>query len=124
MVVLDLGMGEGNTAMTLALMVRRVVAVDIDEEIVEKCRSAICLRLLDDRIDVRPYDAMLPLPFAEASIDIVTCRAALHHFNNAEGVLEEAVRVLRPGGTFQPHGPLLLGVCAGRVDEDRQKAGN
>lgn len=41
-----------------------------------------------------------PLPFAEASFDTVLCTQVLEHVANAEAVLGEIARVLRPGGTL------------------------
>ncbi len=40
------------------------------------------------------------LPFAENSFDVVMIVDALHHFRKQEIVLEEALRVLIPGGTL------------------------
>jgi SAM-dependent methyltransferase len=38
------------------------------------------------------------LPFADASFDLYTVRAAPHHFGDLGRALREAARVLRPGG--------------------------
>ncbi|MER3438467.1 MAG: SAM-dependent methyltransferase [Chloroflexota bacterium] len=40
------------------------------------------------------------LPIATASIDIVTCRIAPHHFPSTERFVAEAARVLSPNGRF------------------------
>jgi ubiquinone/menaquinone biosynthesis C-methylase UbiE len=40
------------------------------------------------------------IPFEDGSFDIVTCRIAPHHFPNPGRFVEEASRVLRPGGRF------------------------
>jgi SAM-dependent methyltransferase len=40
------------------------------------------------------------LPFPDASFDIVTSRIAPHHFPNPQRFVQEAARVLRPGGLF------------------------
>jgi len=40
------------------------------------------------------------LPFEDASFDIVTSRIAPHHFPNPQRFVQEAARVLRPGGLF------------------------
>jgi SAM-dependent methyltransferase len=38
------------------------------------------------------------LPFDDASFDLVTCRIAPHHFEDAAAFVHEAARVLKPGG--------------------------
>jgi len=38
------------------------------------------------------------LPFADNSLDIVTCRFAAHHFPDATAFVRECARVVRPGG--------------------------
>jgi ubiquinone/menaquinone biosynthesis C-methylase UbiE len=40
------------------------------------------------------------LPLDDASVDIVTCRIAPHHFPDPAGFVAEVARVLRPGGRF------------------------
>jgi len=38
------------------------------------------------------------IPFADASFDLITCFAVLHHIPNVSSVISEIARVLRPGG--------------------------
>ena len=40
------------------------------------------------------------LPFAAASLDLITCRVAAHHFGDFAAALDEARRALRPGGSL------------------------
>jgi SAM-dependent methyltransferase len=40
------------------------------------------------------------LPFPNEFFDVVTCRLVLNHFHSPQRIVEEFVRVLRPGGIF------------------------
>jgi len=40
------------------------------------------------------------LPFADASFDVVSCRAAFHHFPRLERILGEICRVARPAASI------------------------
>ena len=52
------------------------------------------------------------LPFATASVDVVTCGFALRNFVSLEAVLREIARIVRPGGRIA-----LLEALATPVDE-------
>lgn len=94
--VLDVGTGAGHTALALAPLVRHVDALDLTEEMLEEGRKLGRQRGVDN-IAFRIGDAMA-LPFADGSVDIVTCRRAAHHFRDVRTALGEMARVLRPGG--------------------------
>ncbi len=53
------------------------------------------------------------LPFADASFDIVYSANVLEHTEDPQKVLEEAVRVLRPGGTLHCELPNFLSYFEG-----------
>lgn len=53
-----------------------------------------------DRVEVHTAD-MTALPFADDSFDVVTSAMAIHNVPSAQGrfhAIDEAIRVLRPGG--------------------------
>lgn len=67
----------------------RIVAVDVSEAE---------LRGNTDVDEIRVADATQRLPFADASVDLVTSRSVLEHLPDLGAFFAEAARVLRPGG--------------------------
>jgi SAM-dependent methyltransferase len=97
--VLDLGTGKGNTAIAVARFVRSVVALDYDEDVLEQCRQQVHAANLSDRITVQRGSAH-ELEFEDGRFDLVTCRAAFHHFPDPVGTLRHVLRVLKPEGVL------------------------
>jgi ubiquinone/menaquinone biosynthesis C-methylase UbiE len=96
--VLDLGCGAGHTALAFAPRVAEVIAVDLAEAMLAQGRRLARERGIGN-VDFRLGDVeRLALP--DASFDVVTSRFSAHHYLAPERALAEAVRVLRPGGTF------------------------
>jgi SAM-dependent methyltransferase len=98
-VVLDIGSGAGGADITL---VRdhgacSVVGVDVQREFVELAAERAVAAGLGDRISYRLIDPG-PLPFADASFDLVFSKDAIIHVQEKESLYREAFRVLRPGG--------------------------
>jgi ubiquinone/menaquinone biosynthesis C-methylase UbiE len=63
-----------------------------------------------DRVEVHTAD-MTALPFADDSFDVVTSAMAIHNIHSPEGryrALDEAMRVLRPGGQLLVADPVLI----------------
>jgi ubiquinone/menaquinone biosynthesis C-methylase UbiE len=96
--VLDVATGGGHTALAFAPHVREVVASDLTPRMLEAAETFIrgqgVANVRFERADAEN------LPFADASFDIVTARIAPHHFPNPQRFVQEAARVLRPGGLF------------------------
>lgn len=89
--VLDVGTGTGGVAAAARDVGAHVVAIDFSDAMLEEAR-----RRLPD-IDFRAASAEA-LPYGDASFDAVTANAVLHHLGDPAGALEEAFRVLAPGG--------------------------
>lgn len=96
--VVDLGAGTGLLTLALAPRVRKLVAVDISERMLER---------LDDRaaadgvVNVEPLVADLRrLPLEDECATLVVSNYAFHHLDDSgkELALAEARRILRPGG--------------------------
>jgi malonyl-CoA O-methyltransferase len=92
--VLDLGCGTGRHALWLASAGAEVTAVDFSSGMLEEARrkpGAARVRFL-------VHDLHEPLPFPDASFDLVLSGLVLEHLRAIEPVFREARRVLRPGG--------------------------
>ena len=95
---MDLGSGTGFTAFVMAAEFKRVVASDITGPMLVETRRIGRERGLTNLALVR--NAAEYLPFASGSLDLVTSRAAIHHFEDLDRALDELHRVLRPGGSL------------------------
>jgi SAM-dependent methyltransferase len=89
--VLDVGCRYG--ALTRAyLSGNEVVGVDVDRWALDEAREL--------GIETHWVDAEQPLPFEDASFDVVVAGELLEHIRDPVAHVREARRVLRPGGTF------------------------
>jgi SAM-dependent methyltransferase len=88
--VLDFGCGTGGMLPHLERF-GDVSAVDGDDQAVAFCHQG-------GREEVRHLPPGQPLPFAEASFDLVTSFDVLEHIEDDVAALRELARVLRPGG--------------------------
>ena len=91
--VLDIGCSTGILTRHYAELFGEVVGVDIDDGAVEWAES----NRSADNIEYRVGDSM-ELPFAEGEFDIVTCTHIYEHVPDAQRMLDEIYRVLKPGG--------------------------
>lgn len=99
--VLDIGSGLGAIDVLLATThgAGRVVGIDVEPALVDRGRETAARAGVADRVEfvlVEPG----PLPFADASFDVVFSKDAIIHVTDKAGLYREVLRVLRPGGTF------------------------
>ncbi len=94
----DLGTGAGFTAFAVAVVSDRVVASDVTEPMLRQAQRLGAERGIDNLY--LSQNAAEALPFAAGSIDLVTSRVSAHHFRDFEQALDEAQRVLKPGGSL------------------------
>ena len=113
--VLDVGCGPGGFLAVLAGIAGHVVGLDIAEEFVAAARETIGRHDLGNaRVE---HGSSESLPFDEGAFDAVVMVDVIHHLERIEPTLDEARRVLAPGGrllVFEPNklNPLLWAMCA------------
>lgn len=96
--IADIATGGGHTALALAARVREVFACDLTYPMLVAARRHIQSR---DRHNIYCVQADAEhLPFANEALDCVTCRIAPHHFSDAARFVQEAARILSPGGVL------------------------
>jgi ArsR family transcriptional regulator len=94
-VVADLGCGTGNVAEILAPYVRRVLAVDQSEPMLDAARKRLAGHT---NVDFLKGD-LENLPIDSDTVDAAACVLVLHHISEPELACREISRILRPGGT-------------------------
>ncbi len=90
----DLGTGTGHFAAAIAPLVQRVIAVDESKAMLAAARARLGSQ---PNVELR-QGAIESLPIDDGSLDLATIVLVLHHLNAPERAVEEAARVLRPGG--------------------------
>ena len=99
--ILDIGCGAGFDAFVAARMTGpqgRVIGIDVTEEMIEKANGNLILLGLN-KVSFEKGDAEA-LPFEDQIFDVVISNGAFNLVFSKEKALEEAFRVLRPGGRF------------------------
>lgn len=97
-VFLDLATGAGHALRAFAPRVRRAIGLDATPEMLAAARALLAS---DGLRNARLVQAdVTALPIAAASVDLVACRIAAHHFADVRAAFAEAARVLRPRGRF------------------------
>jgi SAM-dependent methyltransferase len=94
--VLDVACGPGFLTMAFARRCTRAQGIDATPAWLERARADAARHGLGNvQFDYGDAEA---LPAADASFDIVSCRAAFHHFPYPERVLGEMRRTAKPDG--------------------------
>lgn len=113
MVVADLGAGEGAFALQLATRARKVIAVDASAKMIEVGRE-LAARHGIKNIDFRLGD-MEEVPIADGEVELVFFSQSLHHALHPERAIQEAARILLPGGRIA-----VLDLVKHRFEEARE----
>ena len=106
--VLEVGTGKGRFLVRLARHVAAVTTVDISTEEQQCARLNARYAGLEEKIQFVLQDAGR-LPWPEATFDAAVTMNAMHHIAHFKRVLEEMLRVVKPGGKivladFSPRG--------------------
>ena len=97
--VLDLGCGNGNTALWLSACTQcTAVGVDISGVRISNAQAKIAAQQ-NARVSFKKASATA-LPFADASFTHVWSQATFYHVQNQDKALSEIARVLKDHGTF------------------------
>ena len=99
--LLDVGCGTGKSRQIYIGHVRRYVGIDLSSASIELARS----QYPQNRWEVA--DAC-DLPFDDGCFDVVAFSSVLHHIPNFPAALQQAFRVLKPGGKVFAFDPNLL----------------
>ena len=97
--ILDLGTGTALIPIELCRRHEdcRVMAVDLSIHMLELARYNVEAAGVAPRIQLAHIDAKR-LPFADGRFKVVMSNSIVHHIPEPFGVLQEAVRILAPGG--------------------------
>lgn len=103
---LDVGCGAGTFTWHMAPLFKRLCGIDVKENRIAEARDSARKRGLDIEFRVASAQAM---PFPVASFDVVVFSNSLHHIPDMDKAIEEAVRVVKPGGLVYCMEPVPAG---------------
>jgi len=94
--VLDVACGPGLVACAFAKIASHVTGIDITEKMITQAKSNQQEKdLFNLSWDV---GTVLPLPYESESFSVVVTRYSFHHLLEPQAVLNEMIRVCKPGG--------------------------
>ena len=87
-IVIDVGCGPGNLLAAIGGHPKVLIGTDVSEGALLQAQKLGYTTVISDAQD---------LPFIDQCADVVLLNAVMHHSDNAEEVLREAARLVRPG---------------------------
>ncbi len=104
--MLDLGTGTGRVLELFAPSINQGIGIDLSPEMLAVARIKMAKASLN-HCQIRQGN-LVELPYEDSSQNLITLHQVLHFFDNPQPVLQEASRLLAPGGhllvvDFAPH---------------------
>jgi ubiquinone/menaquinone biosynthesis C-methylase UbiE/DNA-binding transcriptional ArsR family regulator len=97
LVIVDVGCGTGSLTVELARFAKKVIGVDLSQEMLRRARTIAQERQLRN-VEFRRGDA-LKLPLAARSADAAFCVMVLHFLSAPQRAVAELCRITRAGGS-------------------------
>jgi SAM-dependent methyltransferase len=94
--VADLGCGEGYLTIETSRWAAQVIAVDRSTEVLKRARALAARRRVSNVTWKRGDLESVPIP--DRTVDVALLSQALHHADDPARALQEAARILVPGG--------------------------
>lgn len=95
--VADIGCGTGSQARLWAELGHHVSAIDVSAALVDIGRR----RASEDNLDIKfDVGSATELPYPNSSMDVSLLPELLEHVADWQGCLDEAIRILKPGGVL------------------------
>ena len=113
LVVADLGAGEGTLSLLLTQRAERVIAVDHSPKMLEYVVD-IARKNGVKNLEYRLGD-LEELPLADGEVDLALLHQSLHHALHPLKAIEEAWRILKPGGRV-----VVMDLLKHRFEEARE----
>ena len=95
--VADIGCGTGSLTFELARFARKVIGVDLSNEMLRRARAR--LRNARSTTSSSARAIFFKLPLDPASIDAAFCVMVLHFLPNPQSAIAGLCRITRPGGS-------------------------
>lgn len=97
----DIGCGPGHLIFDLARQVPdlQLTGVDMSAEVLAQAETYAAQYHFGDSVTFKKGSAQA-VPFPDETFDLVVSTLSLHHWREPLPVLDEVVRILRPGGAF------------------------
>ena len=99
--VLDIGCGLGGVDLHLAksLGAEKVIGIDIDQSLIDKCNRLAAKYQYESKLDFRCVDPG-PFDFDDNQFDMVTSKDSIIHIADKHALATDVYRVLEAGGWF------------------------